>query len=126
MLTLDAEVATEVTAPALLETIYELGRIATVPVAEDELASARQYAIGTLALSTSTQAGLASTLSALSAFGLGLDWIRDHPTRLGAVTIDDVAEVAAEFLAPTRFTSVAVGDATSISEPVALLSPVET
>jgi predicted Zn-dependent peptidase len=126
VLTLDAEVATEVTAPALLETIYELGRIAMVPVTEDELASARQYAIGTLALSTSTQAGLASTLSALSAFGLGVDWIRDHPTRLSAVTIDDVAAVASEFLAPTRFTSVAVGDATSISAPVALLSPVET
>lgn len=126
VLTLDAEVATDVTAPALLETVYELGRIATVPVTEDELASVRQYAIGTLALSTSTQAGLASTLSALSAFGLGLDWIREHPARLAEVTVDDVSAVASEFLAPTRFTSVAVGDAAEISAPLALLGPVET
>jgi zinc protease len=115
-----------VTAPALLETRYELGRIATVPVTEEELDVARQYAIGTLALSTSTQAGLASTLSALSAVGLGLEWIRDHPARLTAVTVEDVAAVASEFLAPARFTSVAVGDAASISAPLAVLGPVET
>jgi zinc protease len=126
VLTLDAEVATDVTAPALLETRYELGRIATVPVTEEELDVARQYAIGTLALSTSTQAGLASTLSALSAVGLGLEWIRDHPARLTAVTVEDVAAVASEFLAPARFTSVAVGDAASISAPLAVLGPVET
>src|SRR5690606_21480188 len=35
-LVLSAEVATDVTAPALLETWYELGRLATVPPTEDE------------------------------------------------------------------------------------------
>ena len=62
----------------------------------------RQYAIGTLALSTATQAGLASTLSGLSAFGLGLDWIAEHPARLLATTVDDVSAAAAEFFAPGR------------------------
>lgn len=122
---LDVEVASEVTAPAVLETLYELGRIATLPVSEDEVTSARQYAIGTLAMSTATQSGLASTLSALSAFGLGLDWIRDHPARLQAATVEDVNAAAARFLAPAGFTSVIVGDAASISSPLATLVPVE-
>src|SRR5262249_37811646 len=60
---MQADVATEVTAPALLETLYELGKIASLPPTADEIESARQYAIGTLALSTATQAGLASTLA---------------------------------------------------------------
>ncbi|WP_375476775.1 M16 family metallopeptidase [uncultured Jatrophihabitans sp.] len=124
-LALDVEVATEVTAPALLETHYELGRIATLPVTEAEVESVRQYAIGTLALSTATQAGLASTLSALAAFDLGLDWIAGQPKRLLATTVDEVSAAAARFFAPTAFTSVVVGDAATIAAPLAALGPVE-
>ena len=60
--------------------------MATLPVTGAELDDVRQYAIGTLALSIATQAGLASTLSALIGVGLGLDWLREHPRRLAAVT----------------------------------------
>jgi zinc protease len=120
----DVEVATEVTAPALLETLYELGKIASLPVTETEVDSVRQYAIGSLALSTATQAGLASTLSALAVFGLGLDWVIEHPRRLAAIGVDEVSAAAAEFLAPARLTSVVVGDAQTITEPLAVLVPV--
>ena len=122
----DVEVATEVTGPALLETLYELGKIASLPVTEAEVDSVRQYAIGTLALSTATQAGLASTLSALAAFGLGLDWMIEHPRKLAAIGVDEVSAAAAEFLAPARLTSVVVGDAQTITGPVAALVPVTT
>jgi zinc protease len=125
LLAFDVEVATEVTGPALLETRYELGKIASLPVTEAEVDAVRQYAIGTLALSTATQAGLASTLAALAAFGLGLDWILEHPARLIAVGVDDVSAAAAEFLAPSRLTSVIVGDASAISGPLSGLGPIE-
>ena len=52
ILTLQTDVATEVTAPALLEILYELGKVALLPLDEDELAAAKRYAAGTLALST--------------------------------------------------------------------------
>jgi zinc protease len=122
---LNVEVQTEVTAPALLETLYELGRLATLPVTETEVAAVTQYAIGTLALSTATQAGLAATLSALSAFGLGLDWITGYPALLRATTLDDVSAAAARFFAPAGFTSVVVGDAETIAGPLSALVPVE-
>jgi predicted Zn-dependent peptidase len=125
MLMLDVEVATEVTAPALLETYYELGRIASLGVTEEELASVRQYAIGTLALSTSTQAGLASNLSALAPFGLGLDYILEQPKRLATVTIEDVNAAAAEFFGPSGLTGVVVGDAATIAGPLGALGAVE-
>ncbi|HEY2167728.1 MAG TPA: pitrilysin family protein [Jatrophihabitantaceae bacterium] len=123
-LQLDAEVATEVTAPAMLETRYELGRIASLPVLASELDAVRQYAIGTLALSTATQSGLASTLAGLSAFGLGLDWVVEHPARLQAVTVEDVSAAAAEYFAPARLLEVIVGDAAVIREPLAALGPI--
>lgn len=121
----DVEVATEVTAPALLETFYELGKLASLGVTPAELDSVRQYAIGTLALSTSTQAGLASNLSALAPYGLGLDYILEQPARLAATSIDDVNAAAAEFFGPSGFTRVVVGDAASIAGPLGALGAVE-
>jgi predicted Zn-dependent peptidase len=125
VLVLDAEVATEVTGPSVVETVYELGRIATLPVTPAEVDAVRQYAIGSLALSLGTQAGLAGTLSVLSAFGLGLEWLAEHPLRLAATTVDEVSEAAARFFGPSGFTSVVVGDTSRVAAPLAALGAVE-
>lgn len=124
--TVSADVATEVTAPAMLETLYELGRMASGPITEAELEAVRQYAIGSLALSTATQSGLATTVSGLLGVGLELDWLVNHPLRLAKVTVADVAEVSAQFLAPRALVGVAVGDAAAITEPLAGLVEVES
>ena len=124
-LTLDADVSTEVTAPSLLETEYELGRISTLGVTEAEVESVRQYATGTLALSIATQAGLASTLSALIGNGVGPEWLAEHPRRLAKVTVDEVSAAAAQFFAPSRFVRVIVGDAATVEEPLQRLTGVE-
>ncbi len=120
-----ADVATEVTGPSVLETWYELGRIATVPVAQEELDQARRYAVGSLALSTSSQAGLASTLSVLTAAGLGVEHLRDHPKALAAVTVEDVLEAGARWLAPNRLTGVLVGDADAVADSVSAVLDLE-
>lgn len=110
----DADTASEATAAALWETRYELGRLTLVPPTDAEVESARQYAIGGLLTSTSSQSGLASMLTALAAVGLGLDWLTEHPVRLRAVTTEQVAE-AAQLYAPSAFTGVVVGDADKLS-----------
>ena len=117
-----ADVASEVTGPALLETLYELGRIASLPVTDTEVEAVRQYAIGTLALSVATQSGLASTLSRLAGAGLGLDWLAGQPARLAAVTPEQVSAAAARYLAPSRLVSVIVGDAQSVTTPLQALT----
>ena len=88
-----AEVATEVTGPALLETTYELGRLASLPPKPEELEQARQYALGTLQLGMSTQAGLAALTSAYAGNGLRLDFLAEYAARLAKATVDDVARV---------------------------------
>ncbi len=120
----DADTASEVTAAALLETRYELGRMAVVPPGKSEVDNARQYATGSLTIGTSSQAGLAGHLTALASLGLDIDWLRTHPARLRAVTTDQVAEAAAEFLAPARFTGVVVGDADRLAAPLSALGGV--
>jgi zinc protease len=120
-----ADVATEVTAAAVLETLYELGRIASLPITPTELDSVQQYAIGNLAMSTATQSGLAAQIGALISAGLDIDWLTEHPVRLLKVTTAEVAEAAAQFLAPRRLVSVAVGDAQQITGPLSAVTEVE-
>jgi predicted Zn-dependent peptidase len=125
-LVIAADAATEVTAPALLEILYELGRISVLPVGADELEAARQYAMGSLALSTSTSSGLASTLSVLAGSGIGPEYLRDHPAALARVTSDDVLAVAASVLTPARLVPVLLGDRERIEPLVTSLATVDS
>ncbi len=120
----DADTATDATAAALLETRYELARLGLVPPTADEVESVRQYAIGSLVTSASSQAGLAAQLAALAATGLGAEWLAEHPARLAAVTAEDVANAALEFFAPQRFTGVVVGDADVLAPKLKALGDV--
>ncbi|MGI8535436.1 MAG: M16 family metallopeptidase [Mycobacteriales bacterium] len=122
---ISADVSTPTTAPALLETQYELGRVATLPVTQAELDQARRYAIGTLALSTSTQAGLASTISQLAGGGLGVQWLRDYPKQLTAVTVEDALLAGARYLAPAALTTVLVGDVAQVESSLRTLVELE-
>ncbi|MDD7937840.1 pitrilysin family protein [Actinomycetospora lutea] len=124
-LLVETDVASEVTAPALLEARYELGRLAVVPPSADEVESARRYLVGSLLISMTTQAGYASTVASLAAHGLSAGWIREHPARVEAVTVDEVAAAAAEFFAPTRFTGVVVADAARTADGLRSLGGVE-
>jgi predicted Zn-dependent peptidase len=123
-LTLAADVGTEVTAPALMETLYELGRISCLAPEEDELTQARQYALGTLQLGMSTQAGIAGLVSTYAGFGLRLDYLADHAARIARATRDDVAAVGAKYMAPTGAVGIVLGEADRIMEPLSALTDV--
>ena len=123
--TVSFDTTTSSTAAALLEARYELGRLALTPPTGKEVESARNYALGTLATSLATQAGYASTLSSLAGLGLDVDWVREHPARLAAVTAEDVARVAGTLLAPSAFTGVVVGDLEAISSSLTAIGGVE-
>ncbi len=119
-----ADVANEVTAPALLEIGYELGRVATLPVRAEELESARQYAIGSLALATATQSGLAGILLQLATSGLDAEWLQAQPRRLAEVTVDQILEQSRRFLAPSGMVTVVLGDAIAVEPSMRTLGDV--
>jgi len=123
--TISFDTTTPSTAAALLEARYELGRLALNEPTEKEVESARNYALGTLATSLATQAGYASTLSSLAGLGLDVDWVREHPARLSAVTAAQVAQAASMLLAPSSFTGVVVGDLDVIGASLAAVGGVE-
>ncbi len=120
----DADVATAVTARAVHETWYELGRMALGPVTQDELDLARRYALGTLALSTATQAGLAGMLTSLVGEGLSASWLADYQKALAGVTIADVQEASGRHLSVSSLATVVVGDAAVIEDSLRSLAAV--
>jgi len=124
LLTVSTDVATAVTAPALLETWYELGRLALLPPSQEELEQARQYALGTLKLGMSTQAGLAGLASTYAGYGLRLDYLTGYSARLASATREDVAAAAARYMAPAGAVTVVLGDAEVVADPLAALSEV--
>jgi predicted Zn-dependent peptidase len=124
-LVVSAEVATEVTVPALLETRYELARMAAGTLTLDELDAAKRYLIGTLALATQTQSGLASYVSALTADGLTIDHLVNYPRAIDAVTVDDVMDASLHFLGPRGLHTVVVGDAAQIERQLSTLDALE-
>ena len=123
-ISISADVATEVTAPALWETWYEMGRFATVAPGKEEVEQARRYALGTLRLGTSTQAGLAGLVSVLAGYGLRLDWLTGHATRLSEATVDDVARAAANYFAPAKSVAVVLGDAAAVTGSLSAITEI--
>ena len=80
-----------------------------------------RYAIGSLLISLDNQGGLASTITALAADGLDLDWLRGAPGPAGGRHAEEVAAAALRFFAPAAFTGVVVGDADVIGPGVRAL-----
>ncbi|WP_248965873.1 M16 family metallopeptidase [Sphaerisporangium perillae] len=124
-LMLSADVATDVTAPALMETFYELGRIATLAPDPAEIDQARQFALGTLVLGMSTQSGLAGLASGLAGAGLRMNYLVEHAGRLSAATVDEVHRAAQQYLAPAGAVGVVLGDAERIERHVAAISAIK-
>ncbi len=123
--TIGADVATEVTAPALVEIRYELARMTTVAPPADELDKALRYRLGSLVTGTQTQAGLASLLSELSVAGMDAGYLRSLPLELRAVSPGEVLAAAQEHFRPSRLVTVMVGDAARIVAALETVDDVE-
>ncbi len=124
--TLQADVGTEVTGPALAEIEYELARMVAGPIEPGELQSAKRYLGGTLSMSLQTQAGLAAYLSVLFTNDLPIEFLRDYPKAVEELSADEVITAARRYLAPHKLAYVMVGDSGAIAPVLEGFGPVET
>jgi zinc protease len=88
----------------------EMGRLGREPVAERELALAKQFLIGSFPFRLDTSGKVADFLVAIEDLGLGLDYADRYKDRIGRVTARDVQRVAARYFAPATFSVVVVGE----------------
>jgi zinc protease len=105
-----AAVNTEVTVPALVDTIAELERMRDTRVTEEELAAARDFLVGVFPLRFETAGAVVGALSGLAVHGLQVDELTEYRQRVEAVDIDAVAAAAREHLLVDEADIVLVGD----------------
>lgn len=121
---LSADVASAVTAASLVEILYELGKMATTGITEDELELARRYMVGRFSFETATLPGLASTLAGLAIKGVGLDYLVKYPKALIATTKDQVDEAARRYMGPHALAALVVGDPDLVRGPLSRIDEV--
>jgi predicted Zn-dependent peptidase len=115
-------VHTEVTAPAIRETIALLDGAISNPLSEAELARARDFQVGVFPLRFETTGGIAGAIEPLAVYGLADDYWDTYRSHVEAVTEEDAARVARELIRTDEVLIVAVGDAAKIRAEVEALN----
>lgn len=105
-----AAVNTEVTVPAVVDTLAELERMRAEPVTATELASARDFLVGVFPLRFETPGAVAGALTGLAVHGLPLDELVRYRERIEAVDIEAIQAAAREHLHVEDAAIVLVGD----------------
>jgi len=105
-----AAVNTEVTVPAVIDTLAELERMRDGPVEAHELAAARDFLVGVFPLRFETPGAVVGALAGLCIHDLPLDELTDYRSRIEAVDIDAVEAAARTHLLVDRAAIVLVGD----------------
>jgi hypothetical protein len=105
-----AAVNTEVTVPAVIDTLAELERMRDGPVEAAELAAARDFLVGVFPLRFETPGAVVGAVAGLTVHGLPLDELTDYRSRIEAVDVDAVEAAARAHLTVDRAAIVLVGD----------------
>jgi len=109
-----AEVRTAVTGDSLKEFFYELDRIRTDTVGDQELADAKSFLTGVFPIRAETQEGLTNLIVNQYLYGLPEDYLQTYRAKVDAITLEDVKRVAIEHVRPSEMAIVIVGDAKEV------------
>jgi zinc protease len=120
-----AAVRNEVTAATLTEIFYEIDRMRSAAVGEDELADARNYLSGVFSLGLATQDGLAGQLATATLERLPEDYLETYRDRILGLSAADVLEAAQKYFDSANAQIVIVGDRAQLESQAALFGPVE-
>jgi predicted Zn-dependent peptidase len=115
-----AGVQTDKTAEALREFFNELNAIGK-PIAEDELAKAKNYVALGFPAEFETSSDLSRRLEELIVYRLPESYFEGYVENVQAVTSEAVQEAAARYIQPSRFAVLVVGDRRTIEPGIRAL-----
>ena len=114
-----AAVRNDVVAAALTEIFYEIDRMRSTPVGEEELDDARSYLTGVFSLGLATQDGLAGQLATSTLERLPEDYLETYRERVLKLTSADVLDAAQKYFDSAHAQIVIVGDRAQIEAQAA-------
>ena len=119
LLTMRADVRSDVTAATLTEMFYEQDRLASTLPTDEELSRAKRYQAGLYLLRNQIQGAVAQTLASNWVNGLPPGALAEFVTRVNGVAAAQVREAGRSFYPSSRQTVVVVGDAAKVKEELA-------
>lgn len=119
-----AAVRNEVVGATLTEMFYELDRMRSLPVSNEELESARSYMSGVFSLGVATQDGVLGQLGSVFLDDMPEDYLQTYRAKIHALTADDVLLAARRHFDSANEQIVVVGDRHHIAAQAALFGPV--
>jgi predicted Zn-dependent peptidase len=87
----------------------ELARLRGEPVSDEELARAKENVKGRLVLSSESTAARMSRISRATLFGLPIESLDAMLTKVDAVSVEEIAELAAELYGSERLSAACIG-----------------
>jgi zinc protease len=118
------ETRNEAVALAIKEILVEFDRIRSDNLSVQELQSAKNFINGEYSLLLSTQEGLANQVLRTRLLGLEQGSLEAMPSRVEAVTADQVRQAARSYILADRPAIVVVGDAATLKKALESLAPV--
>jgi zinc protease len=82
--------------------LAEFARLRAEPVSEEELARAKEYVVGSHAISQESGGSLLAEILDAWMFGAGLHELAEHDTKVRSVTAEEMRAVAEEYFNPDR------------------------
>ena len=124
---IQTNVRTDVTAPAVRETLKEVEGLRAAPVSAEELRLSKDSFARSLPGLFETSNSAAASAAQLFVYDLPLDYYNALPARIDAVTAADVQRVARSTIDPAKLLVIAVGDRKTIEPELRKLDlgPVE-
>jgi zinc protease len=119
-----AAVRNDVVAATLTEMFYEMDRMRSLPVTQEELESARSYLSGVFSLGVATQDGVLGQFSSIYLDRLPDDYLETYREKIHALTADDILLAARRHFDSANAQIVLVGDRDQIAAQAALFGPV--
>ncbi|HXW17501.1 MAG TPA: hypothetical protein VEJ39_04320, partial [Candidatus Acidoferrales bacterium] len=102
------------------EIFYELDRMRSLPVGEQELDNARNYMSGVFSLGVATQEGLMNQLATIYLHGMPPDYLETYRERIRSLRGDDVLQAARRHFDSANAQIVVVGDRAQIADQASL------
>jgi predicted Zn-dependent peptidase len=121
-----AAVRNDVAAATLAEIFYEMDRMRSLAVGEEELMDAQNYLSGVFSIGLATQEGMLSQLATVYLNELPVDYLETYRQRVRSLTADDLLLAARKYFDSHNAQVVVVGDAEQVGEQAALFGEVET
>mgnify|MGYP000754833660 CR=1 FL=1 len=117
--TASAQVRNEVTDSAIAEFIYEIDRMSTEKVSQEDLQKIKNIMAGSFARSLERPQTVANFALNIARYDLPADYYEKYLERLAAVTTEDVMRVSKKYLNSMNANILVVGDKDVVGEKIA-------